>query len=105
VPQLTLDARVVVIDIEVLPTSVRSDRCYHGRGGGCGSCAEIDCTTREPYFSRDQLYDWGADYGGHRRYYARELWNDEGRYRVRGVPMSKEEYTAYVARSQTDDAN
>ena len=103
-PQLTLDARVVVIDIVVLPTFVRTDRCYHDYDGNCGSCAERDCTTREPCFSRDQLYDWGIDYGGHRRLYARELWDDEGRYQVRGIPMSKEEYTAYVARTQIDEA-
>ena len=103
-PQLTLDARVVVIDIVVLPTLVRTDRCYHGYDGNCGSCDEIDCTVRRPVFSRDMVDDWGADYGGHRRLYASELWDDEGRYRVRGVPMSREEYLAHVQRTQADEA-
>ncbi len=103
-PQLTLDARVVVVDIEVLPTFVRTDRCYHGDEGGCGSCSERDCATRKPVFSRDKLADWGVDYGGHRRLYARELWNDEGEYRVRGVPMSKEEFRAYTEREEVDYA-
>jgi hypothetical protein len=101
-PQLTLDARVVVIDIVVLPTFVRTDRCYHGYSGNCGSCDEIDCTIRQPVFSRDQLGDWGADYGGHRRLYAKELWDDTGKYRVRGIPMSREEYVAYRKREKVD---
>jgi hypothetical protein len=101
-PQITLDARVVVVDITVHQTFVRSERCFHEDEGQCGSCDDVDSTTRQPYFSRDQLRDWGVDYGGDRYWYAHELWNDPGRYRVRGIPMSKREYEEYVASSQND---
>lgn len=96
-PQLTLDGRVVVIDTSILRSFASSDRCVHGSDGNCGSCIEEDVVCRDPYFSRDQVYDWGVDFGGNRYWYAEELWNDPGRYRIHGIPRSRKEYFDYVS--------